>query len=92
MSVEQLGYERRLQALGRILDRQASPKEICVLQSGDGFVVHLLAATNAYEGASYAPTTLVIEPEEVTAVLAAMAEADAQAAPKKVVTGWFGRG
>jgi hypothetical protein len=90
MSVERHGYELRLQALGRILDRQASPKEICVLQSGDGFVVHLLAATNAYEGASYAPTTLVIEPEEVAAAVAAIDEADASAAAKKA-GGWFGR-
>ena len=91
MSVERHGYERRLQALGRILDRQASPKEICVLQSGDGFVVHLLAATNAHEGASYAPTTLVIEPEDVTAALAALADPDASSGAKKT-GGWFGRG
>ena len=91
MSVERHGYERRLQALGRILDKQAAPKEVCVLQSGDGFVVHLLTATNASEGTSYAPTTLVIEPEEVTAVIAALVESDASAASKRA-GGWFGRG
>jgi hypothetical protein len=92
MSVDQPDYERRLQALGRILDRQAWPKEICVLQTGDGFVVHLLVATGDFEGPRYTPTTLVIEPEEVTAVLDAIAAAAAPPVAKKVVTGWFGRG
>ena len=68
MSTEQTTFQLQLQALGRILDRRLAPaKELCILQTGDGFVVHMLEATSASAGPAFVPTTVVIEPDELKA-------------------------
>ena len=63
-------YERQLRALGRILDKHRTAKEICVLENGDGFLVHMLIATNAYAGVAYAPTTTLVRPADLRYVMA----------------------
>ena len=84
-------FEMRLQAIGRILDRRApSAKEVCVLQTGDGFVVNLLAPTMAHSGPAYAPTTIVIEGGELKGTIDELTATPA--APKKSSGGWWGRG
>jgi hypothetical protein len=68
MSTEQTTFRLQLQALGRILDRRLTPaKELCILQTGDGFVVHMLEATSASAGPAFAPTTVVVESDELKA-------------------------
>ena len=62
-------YERKLRALGRILDKYINAKEICVLQNGDGFLVHLLVATNASSGPAYEPTTTLVRPADLRYVM-----------------------
>lgn len=81
-------FEARLQAIGRILDRRApSAKEICVLQTGDGFVVNLLAPTSALSGPAFAPTTIIIEGADLKV---AVAELTSPPAGKRS-GGWWGR-
>ena len=66
----QVSLELRFQALGRILDRRPNPvKELCILQAGDGFVVHLLEGVSRYDTYAFAPATIVIEAAELTAAM-----------------------
>lgn len=86
MSDERHSLEIQLHALGHILDRrQGAVKEICVLQAGDGFVVHLLEETEGQHDSGYAPTTVVIEAAELRAAIA-----DLETATKKP-SGWWRR-
>lgn len=85
MTGSQPSFETQLQALGRLLDRQpATIKEVCLLQTNGGFVVHCLRATAAMSGPAFGPATIIVEPEQIAQ---AMAEVNA---PKRG-TGWLGR-
>jgi hypothetical protein len=84
-STGKMTFEAQLQAVGRLLDqRMIGAKEICVLQAGDGFVVHLLKATSALSGPAFAPATLVLEAADIKAAM------DLTDPPKKA-SGWWGR-
>jgi hypothetical protein len=81
---ERIPYETQLRAVGRLLDQRAgAAKEVCVLQAGDGYIVHMLAPTAAVAGPAFAPTTLVIGEPELQAALRDLE------APKS--SGWWGR-
>jgi hypothetical protein len=74
----------QLQAVGRLLDQRATAgKEICVVQAGGGFVVHLLRATTAASEPAFAPTTIVLEADEVQTAVDKLAAARKRA-------GWWG--
>jgi hypothetical protein len=74
MSKETTSFARQLEAVGHILDGRAAPlKEVCVLQAGDGFLVHAFEPAFGREHSSYAPVTIPIEAEEVRAAIDRMA-------------------
>jgi hypothetical protein len=86
-------FEQQLQALGRIIDRRERlARDLCILQAGDGFVVHLVRPTAALSGPAFAPATITIEASEFRAALREVVEP--AAAPAKPNTGglrWFTR-
>lgn len=63
-------FEQQLAAVGRILDERAGDlKEVCVAQSGDGFIVHGFELRFRREQSRYAPVTIQIEAEHLRAAL-----------------------
>ena len=68
--METTTFARQLEAVGRILDGRPQPiKEVCVLQAGDGFIVHGFEPAFGRANSSYVPVTIPIEAEELSAVL-----------------------
>jgi hypothetical protein len=84
MTNERVSFELQLQALGRLLDRHPTTvKEICILQAGEGYVVNMLAATEAVGGPAFAPTTVVFEEPQLRSAIDELSS--------KKPTGWFRR-
>ena len=71
MGTETTTLARQLEAVGRILDGRPQPiKEVCVLQAGDGFIVHGFEPAFGRANSGYVPVTIPIEAEAVRAMLA----------------------
>jgi hypothetical protein len=87
MSAAQPSYELQLRALGRILDRRPTLRsEICLLQAGDGYIVNAVEARSTYNDYLYTDVTLVIEADELKAVMAELRPGKARSLP------WHERG
>lgn len=85
--------ELQFRALGRILDRRAQrSKDFCILQVGEGFVVHMLSATSALAGPAFAPTTITIEASELKAAMDELAQPPAVSKGETGGLKWFNRG
>lgn len=66
-------FAKRLEAVGHILDQRGTISEIVVQQADAGFIVHGLELAWGQERANVAAVSIVIEPEELDAALAARA-------------------
>jgi hypothetical protein len=63
-----LTLAQQLEAVGRVLEERApSLKQVCVMQSGDDFIVHGLEAKLGRGQSNYLPVTIEIEADEVRA-------------------------
>jgi hypothetical protein len=92
MSTTTTEYESELQALGRMLDRRGSmPRAVCLLQTDDGYIVHMLETASTHESYAAVPVSVVIKRAELRAAMNEPVVTTDHAPAKTGGLGWLKR-
>jgi hypothetical protein len=60
-------WEERLSAVGRLLDREQRPaRDLCLIETGGGFVVQRLVAAHTQQGNRWTIATDEVTPDQLT--------------------------